>query len=88
MVRLVWQMDEEDRGRTSGIMVRPQDYTASACDEKGEAPQDVWQAWRGRAFTPGELMGFDLANVVGVPCMVSIVHASGRKGGTFANVAS
>ena len=82
MVRLVWQIHELDP-EDKRYLVK-QDYTASL-DEKAKLRKHL-QAWRGRVFTPGELMGFDLANVVGVPCMVSIVHASGRKGGTFANV--
>ena len=31
-------------------------------------------AWRGKAFTEQELQGFDLANVVGAPCLLNIVH--------------
>lgn len=31
-------------------------------------------AWRGKQFTPEELKGFDLANVLGVNAMINIVH--------------
>lgn len=82
MVRLVWQIDEPDVDGKRFLV--KQDYTASL-DEKAKLRKHL-QAWRGRTFTPTELMGFDLCNVVGVPCMISIVHAFGRKGGTFANV--
>lgn len=82
MTRLVWQLDELDEDDKRFLV--KQDYTASL-DEKAKLRKHL-QAWRGRAFTAAELMGFDLANVVGVPCMISIVHAQGRKGGTFANV--
>lgn len=82
MTRLVWQIDELDEDDKRFLV--KQDYTASL-DEKAKLRKHL-QAWRGRAFTPSELMGFDLANVVGIPCMISIVHAQGRKGGTFANV--
>ena len=82
MVRLVWQIDEQDDKGVPYLV--KQDYTASL-DEKAKLRKHL-QAWRGRAFTPAELVGFDLENVVGHGCMVGIVHNQGRKGGTFANV--
>lgn len=38
------------------------------------------EAWRGRAFTAEELAGFDVAKLLGVPCMVTVTHkeANGR----------
>jgi len=92
MVRLVWQIDEEMDDDTADKFNMPrnsrhivkQDYTASL-DEKSKLRKHL-QAWRGRAFTFDELVGFDLEKIVGVPCLVSIVHATGKKGGTFANV--
>lgn len=82
MVRLLWQIDEEmDDGKPYFIK---QDYTASL-DEKAKLRKHL-QSWRGRAFTPQELLGFDLETVVGAGCLLSIVRVTGRKGGTFANV--
>jgi hypothetical protein len=31
-------------------------------------------AWRGRQFTDKELGGFDLKNVLGVPCLATVMH--------------
>ncbi len=43
------------------------------------------ESWRGRAFTEAELAGFDVKNVLGHYCMVSVIHeADGDK--TYANV--
>ena len=36
-------------------------------------------SWRGRDFTPEELQGFDMSNIVGKPCMVSIIHNAKGK---------
>lgn len=84
MVRLVWQLDEkDDKGKPFLIK---QDYTASL-DEKASL-RKMLNTWRGRAFSSAELMGFDLEQVVGVGCMIAVVHNTGRKGGTFANVGS
>lgn len=82
MVRLVWQLGElQDDGKPYHIK---QDYTASL-HEKAKLRQDL-QSWRGRAFTFDELVGFDLDSLIGAPCLLNVVHAQGRKGGTFANV--
>ncbi len=36
---------------------------------------NLWlSAWRGRAFTEQELAGFDLAKVVGAPCLLNVIH--------------
>lgn len=92
MVRLVWQIDElmDDETADQFKMERgsrhvvKQDYTASL-DEKAKLRKHL-QSWRGRAFTTEELRGFDLEAVIDKPCLLSIVHAIGKKGGTFANV--
>lgn len=43
------------------------------------------QSWRGRSFTEDELGGFDIRTVLGVPCMVNVVHHI-SNGRTYANV--
>ena len=82
-VRLVWQIAE---GMASGkpFLIK-KDYRASL-HEKAALRKDL-EAWRGRPFTPTELLGFDLEQVVGAACMVNIIHKQGTKGGTFANIA-
>jgi hypothetical protein len=68
MVRLVWQLGEEDPNTKLPYVVR-QDYTASL-DEKSKLRKHL-QSWRGRAFSPVELFGFDLETIVGAGCMLS-----------------
>ena len=82
MCRIVWQIDEQD-DNGKPYMVRA-DYTASL-HEKAKL-RKVLESWRGRAFTPQELFGFDLETVVGSGCLLNVVHATGSRGGTFANV--
>lgn len=53
-------------------------YTASL-NAKGNLRKDL-VSWRGRDFTPDELKAFDLRNVVGVPCMISVIHKVGQDG--------
>lgn len=47
-------------------------YTASL-GEKANLRKDL-ESWRGRAFTEQELMGFDSKNILGKPCMLSVIH--------------
>lgn len=53
-------------------------YTASL-NAKGNLRKDLI-SWRGRDFTPDELKAFDLRNIVGVPCMISVIHKVGQDG--------
>lgn len=53
-------------------------YTASL-NAKGNLRKDLI-SWRGRDFTPDELKAFDLRNIVGVPCMISVIHKLGQDG--------
>lgn len=60
-------------------------YTASL-SEKANLRKDL-ENWRGRAFTDEELRGFDMKNILGKPCMLSIVlneKNNARVGGVMA----
>lgn len=62
-----------------------QRFTASL-SEKAQL-RGVLESWRGRKFSPQELEGFDLYNVLGKTCFINVVHnEKGDK--TYANVAS
>ena len=62
----------------SGPMTIGKFYTVSL-HEKSALRKDL-EAWRGRAFTDEELKGFDLFNLLGVGCQVTITHKdSGGK---------
>jgi hypothetical protein len=44
-------------------------------------------SWRGQAFTKEELDGFDLKSILGVNCLLQIVHETSESSGeTYANV--
>lgn len=44
------------------------------------------ETWRGRPFTKEELEGFEVANVIGAPCLLSVVHKQSANGNTYANI--
>lgn len=54
--------------------------------EKGNLVKDL-TVWRGKAFTEEEKKGFDIKNLVGANCLISIIHNE-AKGKTYANVNS
>lgn len=72
---LGWELPNELM--TSGEFAG-QPFTASAfytlsLHEKSNL-RHILKNWRGRDFTEEELKGFDLKNILGKPCMVSITH--------------
>ena len=83
-VRLVWQIDERDAETEKRFIVSNR-YTASL-HEKANLRKAL-ESWRGRAFLPEELRGFDLENVLGANCQLQVIHAS-KDGKTYANIAA
>lgn len=61
-------------------------YTASL-GEKATL-RSLLEVWRGRPFTPEELKGFDLENILGAPCLLGIVQEDGADGRSYSNVST
>lgn len=75
-------MDTEDGEKPFTIHKR---YTWSM-HEKANLRHDL-ESWRGKRFTEADFGegGFDTQNLIGVPCMVSVVHNE-KDGKTYANL--
>lgn len=60
-------------------------FYTNSLSEKANLRADL-ETWRGKQFSEEELNGFDLMNILGKPCMVSIVDAKGKSqvGGVMA----
>ncbi len=85
-VLLSWEiLDDEARRDDGEPFILSKRYTASL-HEKAALRKDL-ASWRGRDFTAEELAGFDLKNILGQPCMLSVVHQD-KDGRTFANIAA
>jgi hypothetical protein len=80
-ILLSWELAETmEDGRPFAISSR---YTLSLFDQA--ILRQHLESWRGRSFTEEELAGFDVKNVLGAYCLLSIVHnKEGDK--TYANV--
>jgi len=77
--------DDEVRRDDGEAFVMSKRYTASL-HEKASLRRDL-ASWRGRDFTPEELAGFNVGNILGKPCLVSVTHQT-KADRTFANIAS
>src|SRR5512137_2586226 len=53
--------------------------TYNATIGEGSNLRKVLEGWRGKAFTEEELEVFDLKNILGVPCNLSIIHDENNK---------
>jgi hypothetical protein len=83
-ILLSWELPNEtmEDGRPFSISQR---YTFSS-SEKARLRKDL-ESWRGRKFTEADFGpgGFDIKNVLGAACMLSIVHET-KDGKTYANI--
>jgi hypothetical protein len=84
-IDVAWQLSEtRDDGKRHVVYKR---YTLSL-NEKANLRKDL-ESWRGKPFTRDEEMGFDVEKLIGVNCLLNVVHkpnADNTK--TFANVVS
>ena len=60
-------------------------FYANSLHEKATL-RTVLESWRGKKFTPEELMGFDLRNIVGTACQLQIIHNTRDDGKVRADV--
>lgn len=84
-IRVSWELPLETadfgKGHEEPFSVH-KTYTLSL-SEKANLRHDL-EAWRGRSFTEAQLQSFDVATVLGVPCMVTVTHVT-KKDNTYAN---
>lgn len=80
-ILISWELAQKmEDGRPFAISSR---YTLSLFDQA--ILRQHLESWRGRGFTDEELNGFDVKNVLGHYCLLSVVHnTEGDK--TYANV--
>jgi hypothetical protein len=93
-IRLGWEVFGEDETgapltvEIDGVqrqMTIGKTYTLSL-NEKAGLRKDLI-SWRGRDFTPEELEGFDITNILNVYCMLNIT-TSEKDGKTYTNISA
>lgn len=83
-VRIVFEIADPELITASGERYQISRTFTQSLNERG-ALRPFLEAWRGRAFTPQELAGFDLKSVLTAAGLASVVHeVKGDR--TYANV--
>lgn len=88
-VRVGWELPEErrvfsaDKGEQPFVISK--EYTLSM-NEKANLRKDL-ESWRGKGFTEKDAEGFDITKLLGVPCMLNIIHREAKNGNTYDNIA-
>ena len=81
----ILEYTDKDGNQKSGPMTIWNRYTLSLSEKA--TLRSMLESWRGRAFTEQELKGFDIVNILGKGCLLSVKHdKSGEK--TYANIAA
>jgi hypothetical protein len=75
-VRIGWELPEEQRifREENGMQpcVISKEYTLSMHEKS--TLRKILASWRGKDFTMDEAKAFDITNLLGVPCMLNIIH--------------
>lgn len=85
-VRIIWEIDEENPDKPGERFTVAGKWTLSI-NQKASLRKFL-VPWRGRDFTPEEEKAFDVEKLIGVPCLIQVLHNVGEDGATYANVSS
>jgi len=83
-VRIGWELPtelkvfKEENGEQPRVISN--EYTLSMADKA--TLRIMLQSWRGKAFTEEEAKAFDITKLLGVPCMLNIIHKPSKADAT------
>lgn len=83
-VRIGWELPtelkvfKEENGEQPRVISN--EYTLSMADKA--TLRIMLQSWRGKAFTEEEAKSFDITKLLGVPCMLNIIHKPSKADAT------
>jgi hypothetical protein len=81
-VRIGWELPEETRTFSQDKGEQPfvisQEFTLSM-NEKSNL-RKVLASWRGKDFSDKEAEAFDITKLLGVPCMLNVIHKPSKDG--------
>lgn len=55
--------------------------------EKANLRKDL-ESWRGKGFTEDEAKEFDITKLLGIPCMLSIIHKVSKSNSEYATIST
>jgi hypothetical protein len=88
-VRITWELPtetkvfKEENGEQPFVLSK--EFTLSM-HEKANLRKNL-NSWRGKALTEDEAKAFDISVLIGVPCMLSVIHKVAKNGNTYAEIA-
>lgn len=87
-VRITWETPHEchDFGKGLQPFSISKEFTLSM-HEKATL-RKMLESWRGRSFTEEEAKRFDITKLLGVPCMINVIHKTSGKGSTYPDISS
>ena len=84
-VRFGWELPTElkvfSQEKGEQPLVIDKEYTLSLAD-KANLRKDL-KSWRGKDFTEAEAEAFDVTKLLGVQCLINIIHINGKKDPTM-----
>lgn len=83
-IMLSWELPDEHMADGQPFSVH-QRYTLSS-SERSKLRQDL-EAWRGTPFSEADYGTFRIEKVIGIGCLLGIVHAQ-KNGNTYANISA
>lgn len=84
-VVLTFEIDEKmTKGDFAGKRFQISKRYTNSLNEKAVLRKEL-EGWRGQPFTPEQIKGFDLDNLVGANCLISIAHET-KGDRTYANI--
>ncbi len=88
--RITWELPTELRvfneEKGEQPMVISKEYTLSM-HEKSNLRRDL-ESWRGKGFNEDQAVGFDVTKLLGVSCMLNIIHKVTKKGAEYATISN
>lgn len=89
-VRITWELPTELRvfneEKGEQPIVISKEYTLSM-NEKSNLRKDL-ESWRGRAFSELQAKSFDICALLGVPCMLNIIHKMNKSDKEYATISN
>lgn len=87
-VRLTWETPHEchDFGKGLQPFSVSKEFTLSM-NEKATL-RKMLESWRGKSFSEEEAKRFDITKLLGLPCMINVIHKTSGKGSQYADISS
>ena len=89
-VRIGFELPTEqkifDETKGEQPFVISQEYTLSM-GQKSKL-KALLESWRGESFSKEEMKGFDITEMIGEPCLISISHKESESGSVYAQITS